>query len=234
MEKALLRSLRLAFALWVLADCCLLGLYWTPVPARPFWLLAGLLVGLMGLLMCYQAQKTASLPPTEPDMGTPALQASESLAPVLPPDDSLPIAPPNSTSETLHRYMTQFLARYDGFYRYIQEIPVRPDAAQKQQIRRNLVEMGLHAHSLARAYKFDPTLQSLADEPNVTLILNGETVPSLPPSAYRTFTDDPQLFDPRYQFLREVLREMDLGQLDNVLAQKVYIAPTYLTPATAQ
>jgi hypothetical protein len=162
------------------------------------------------------------LPEATHDSDTPTEEIGEEIAP--PMERQVPFV--------LHQYLTRFVARYGGLYQFLQEIPVQPDEAQKQQVRRWLVEMGLHAHSLARAYKLDPTLNALTEEPNILLILNDQTVKWLPETSYRTFVDDPNVFDRRYQFIHQVLRDMDLGELENALAQKIYITPVDLTPHT--
>jgi hypothetical protein len=245
MEKHLTH---LSYALWLLAGICLAGLGWlslltgatTPASPPENWpkhlvLGIGLLVVALGMVVTYIARKRHANPTDDgstEDTLVAILKPAELDAPEDKDAESLVGKAPYPSN--LDQYLIQFRARYGEFYRFLQDIPIQPDEAQKQQIRRWLVEMGLHAHSLARAHKFDPTLNSVAEEPNVTLVLTDQQIETLPPSAYRTFSDDPHVFDRRYQFLRQVLQDMNLGTLDGALAQKMYYTPTYLTPTEPQ
>ena len=130
------------------------------------------------------------------------------------------------TVEAIENYLKHFYDRYKGFYGEVQLIPVEASDIQAQNIRRQLVEMGIHALSFARAAKLSK-LTRPNDEPNIRLILEQIDVGELPKSTYRMYTDDPYKTEKRYHILRRIFQEMDLDHL-NVLIETVCISPEFL------
>lgn len=207
------------------------------------WVFAslGLLTTLAGLALVFWKNR----PPIEPDSPQlPILEENEELptdvvdestaepeAERTQPDELTSIIPAEIAERehlVIDQYLTNFYARYGDFYKVIQDIPIEPDEQDKRQIKRRLVEMGLHAHSLARAYKHNPALDRPADEPNLLLILENKQVGDLPAQAYKTFESGPYKSANNFQFLQQVLLSLDLGELEGALMQTIYLAPRYL------
>ena len=130
------------------------------------------------------------------------------------------------TLKAMESYLHHFYMCYKNFYGDIQKIPVAADEYQARNIRRQLVEMGLHALSFARAAKLKK-LHRRNDEPNITLVNEHLQVDQLEPGSFRMYNEDPYQTEKRYHILRKIFQEMDLDHL-NVLVEKVYISPEFL------
>lgn len=217
-----------------------------PLPPTVFlennrWLMVlGLLAMLAGIGLTYWRSRPEGnlaqvdylvtdegLPDTQPEPpGNSALEV-ENEAPAFAVPEPTNEKPPS----VLDQYLTNFYVRYGDFYKFMQDIPIEPNDAETQQIKCRLVEMGLHAHSLARAYRHNPSLDHLTDEPNLLLILHQQQVGDLPPLLVKTFTNDPHKTAKNVQFLQQVLQSLDIGQLEGVLLQNIYVPPSFLKPA---
>jgi len=130
------------------------------------------------------------------------------------------------TVSDMEIYLHNFYNRYKNFYGDIQKIPVQAEDWQKHEIKRKLIEMGLHALSFARVCKLKK-LHRIHDEPNVRLIIENITISELDPSSYRNYTDDPYKTEKRYHILRKIFQEMNLEHLDAIV-ETVYISPEFL------
>lgn len=130
------------------------------------------------------------------------------------------------TVSDMEIYLHNFYNKYKNFYGDIQKIPVQPEDWQKHEIKRQLIEMGLHALSFARVCKLKK-LHRIDDEPNVRLIIEDLTISELEHSSYRNYTDDPYKTEKRYHILRKIFQEMNLEHLDAIV-ETVYISPEFL------
>lgn len=197
----------------------------------------GLLTVLAGLWLTYKYQRTSLVTDLTDDFPTPAAadspstESSSELATESPDSAADGREIPDHQAQEhplLDQYLRQFYERYGDLYQYLHEIPIEPDERQKQTIRRRLVEMALHAHSLARAYKHDPSLSRITDEPNLQLIWYDKQVGDLPPDRYKPFEQGAYAFSKKHQFLQEILQEMNLGHLNGALMQTIYLPPAHL------
>lgn len=129
--------------------------------------------------------------------------------------------------DTTRLFLERFYERFGSFYSDIQQIEGHPDDGQKQQIRRRMVEMALHAYSFVRLSKLN-RLHRPYDEPNLLLLLNQRMVGELENVRYRLFTTDAYQTEKRYRFLQKVLLEMDVGSLEAFL-EDVYVPAEFLS-----
>ncbi|QIP15431.1 hypothetical protein G8759_23755 [Spirosoma aureum] len=165
-----------------------------------------------------QEQTRAIIAPTQPE--TPA-NVSPGL-PVPSPADS-PIPSDWQADQTaLKQYMLAFYQRYGQFYDDLQTLSTELSEAEKQQIRRRLVEMALHAHAFVEGYQHLP-LTRLTEVPNVRLLVQPTNRPDAP-----DLTTDPYKTAKRYRVLLSVLQEMQLGELENVLLQDLHVPKSLL------
>lgn len=130
------------------------------------------------------------------------------------------------TRRAMQEYLAHFYQCYQNFYGDIQKMPADPSREQRQQIKRGLVEMGLHTLSFARAARLNK-LHRKNDEPNIRLIVDHLSLRQLEKQTYRMYTDDPYQTEKRYHILRKVFQEMDLDHL-NVLVETVYIGTEFI------
>lgn len=135
----------------------------------------------------------------------------------------------SENEKLVEKYFENFSKRYGDFFDMIETLPEYPtDEATKQQIKQQLVEMGLHAHSFARAYTFD-RLNRPEKEPNLLLIQENKMVNELKPTDYKVFTKNPYETNKRYRFLRAILVEMNIGSLEGALLHDTYLPKEFLT-----
>lgn len=208
-------------------------------PSRPWPAALVALAGLAGLAVTAFGRKTAPPPVGGYAAETPPpvpVQAPELVAPLEPAEpvvtapEPAPPAPSPPPQAFLETYATRFLARYGAFFDELQRVPVLPDEAEAQRARQRLVEMGLHAHALARTVYLDRLTPETA-EPNVLLVLNDWRVSQLDPARYRPLTDDPYQTEKRYRMLLPILQDLDLGRLDGALLDDVAVSETQLKPS---
>jgi hypothetical protein len=119
--------------------------------------------------------------------------------------------------DLLLKYFQNFQERYGDFYTIIEQLPEYPnDESIKQKIKNQLIEMGLHAHSISRAFLFN-YLHRPEKEPNVLLILNKQLIADLDPSLYKIATTDAYKTNKRYRFLAKILSEINIDALNGAL-----------------
>ena len=144
-------------------------------------------------------------------------------------DEELIIEPTQLEKEELvNQYINNFITRYGDFYQKIEELSEFPkDEVSKQKIKQQLIEMGLHAHSFARAYSLN-RLNRPQKEPNIMLIQENFTIKDLSENDYKVYSENPYETNKRYRFLRAILVEMNIGLLDGALLHDTYLPEKFL------
>jgi hypothetical protein len=127
-------------------------------------------------------------------------------------------------AEIIKTYMKNFLKRYGDLYTNIELLTEYPaDEPGKQKIKQNLIEMGLHAHSFARAYLFD-YLKRPKKEPNILLIYEAKEVKDLDAKLYKILSLDGQETNKRYRYLAKIIAEMTVNSLEGALLNDTYVS----------
>jgi hypothetical protein len=195
---------------------------------KPDLILSGLLclMGITGLFFTKNIRykeggesAAESLPEPEESEKTPLSMPVES------PVQSIS---PSEKEELTRFYLENFYKKYGNFYTTIELFPEFPtDETTKTKVKQQLVEMGLHAHSFARAYLFD-YLSRPEKEPNVILIQEQKKVQDLAPDLYKVLTLDGQKTSKRYRFLAKIITEIGIDSLDEVLLNDTYLTKEIL------
>jgi hypothetical protein len=128
----------------------------------------------------------------------------------------------NGESQFWKLYADGFDFKYSSFFEDLQKIPIQPSLGEKAKIKQDLVEMGLHAYSLIRAYRMN-NLNNSGKEPNLLLITGKKSISELPSNLYREFIDDPEKMEKRFLILKKVIEEMGIKSMGNALISDVYI-----------
>jgi hypothetical protein len=188
--------------------------------------LGGLLWGIAAFMKRDKVSEPAQVPRQE----TPIVQEQTKaiIAPTQPETPANVLSEPSPASDwqadqtALKQYMMAFYQRYGQFYDDLQTLSTELSEAEKQQIRRQLVEMALHAHAFVEGYQHLP-LTRLTEVPNVRLLVQPTNRPAAP-----DLTIDPYKTAKRYRVLLSVLQEMQLGELENVLLQDLHVPKSLL------
>lgn len=131
-----------------------------------------------------------------------------------------------SEKAQIQLYMDKFYEQYYDFYDNIQKLPNQPTEADKQQIKRKIVEMALHAHTWMMVYKLQKT-DRLLGEPNVSLMMNDGKIEMVDKRIYTDFTTDPYNTPQRIRFLKKIIEEIDIGDNLNVFLNNFYVSKEY-------
>jgi hypothetical protein len=154
------------------------------------------------------------------------LQQDESEIEHLDNDEVLQIQRLKSEKAQTQLYMDKFYEQYHDFYDNIQKLPNQPTEADKQQIKRKIVEMGLHAHTWMMVYKLQK-MDRLQGEPNVALMMNDGKIEMVDKHIYTDFTTDPYNTPQRIRFLKKIIEEIDIGDNLNAFLNNVYVSKEY-------
>lgn len=229
-----LAETRLSPPVWVRTGIRMPAQSATPAARRPWQAALVALAGLAGLAITALGRKPIPVPNGRAvQFPSPAPVPQPDPRPVPPAAPDEPGDPvsthPDPKAVFIETYAARFLARYGVFFDELQRIPVLPDEAEARRARQRLVEMGLHAHALARTVYLNHLTPETA-EPNVLLVLNDWRVTQLDPARYRPLTPDPYQTEKRYRMLLPILQDLDLGSLDGALLDDVAVSETQLKP----
>jgi hypothetical protein len=153
-------------------------------------------------------------------------QQDESEIEHLDNDEVMQIQKFKSEKAQTQLYMDKFYEQYHDFYDNIQKLPNQPTEADKQQIKRKIVEMGLHAHTWMMVYKLQK-MDRLQGEPNVALMMNDGKIEMVDKHIYNNFTTDPYNTPQRIRFLKKIIEEIDIGDSLNAFLNNVYVSKEY-------
>ncbi len=121
-------------------------------------------------------------------------------------------------------YMENFQKTYGDFYTNLELMTGFPsDEKAIQKAKQQLIEMGLHAHSFARAYLYN-YLGRPNKEPNLILIFEQKIVKDLDAGLYRNLSLDGQKTNKRYRYLAQILAEMKISSLEGALLNNTYVS----------
>lgn len=190
------------------------------------WLLTIMLLitGLAGLIYTRLANTSTEWPGSSP-----LAVIAEETDQKIQPSTGYVLAEPDQEVEAIRHYVRCFANRYGDFYQMLENLPEPiTDEPTKKAIRRQLVEMALHAQSFMRASSL-AKMQRPQGEPNLLLITNNWQVSQLDPQTYQLFTDDPYKTSKRYRLLQQILAEMHIGHLEGALLHDIYLTADYLT-----
>ena len=119
-------------------------------------------------------------------------------------------------------YAKQFYGRYGDLFEQLQKTSIPPTEAEREAILRQLVEMALHAHTFAYFGIMDK-LGRLNESPNARLLLENKAVSQLPEDQRKVFTTDPYQTDAKYRALYELLKSLNIKQLNVLAEDRIYI-----------
>jgi hypothetical protein len=154
------------------------------------------------------------------------LEQDESEIELLDNDAVLQIQRLKSEKAQTQLYMDKFYEQYHDFYDNIQKLPNQPTEVDKQQIKRKIVEMALHAHTWMMVCKLQK-MDRLQDEPNVALMMNDGKIEMVDKHIYTDFTTDPYNTPQRIRFLKKIIEEIDIGDNLNAFLNNVHVSNEY-------
>lgn len=191
--------------------------------SRPliYWLLSGalLLTGIAGILFTKKIPTTTTLIQEKKHDQRPEITTAELNTPEVKEHHTAT----GDDQDLFKKYIENFYKRYGDFYTNIELLTEYPtDELTKQKIKQRLVEMGLHAHSFARAYLFN-YLDRPQKEPNTILIYEQKEVKDLDAKLYKILSLDGQETNKRYRYLAKIIAEMTINSLEGVLLSDTYV-----------
>lgn len=127
--------------------------------------------------------------------------------------------------ELINRYTQQLYDRYGRLFEELQAGIFPPDDDARSRVLQQLTEMACHAHTLAFYGKMEK-LGRLYESPNAQLILNDWQVGQLAEKQYRLGSDNPHETEAKYRFLRLILQQVGVGNVEALLEDNVYITNT--------
>ncbi|MFN8348837.1 MAG: hypothetical protein U0X91_27810 [Spirosomataceae bacterium] len=126
----------------------------------------------------------------------------------------------------INRYAKQLYERYGDLFEKLQEGNMPPTETERENILRKLVELALHAHTFAHFGMMDK-LGRLEESPNVRLLLENINVSQLPEDQREIFTTRPDKTGVKYRALYEVLKSLNIKQLNVLTEDRIYISEEF-------